>query len=301
MDWLNYHHLFYFWQVAHSGSLAEASRVLGLSPSALSSQIRALETALGNKLFEKSGRGLRLTETGRLVYRYAGEIFSLGRELQDALADRPVGRGLRVTIGVADVVPKLVARELIGPALRQSGPVRLVCREDKPERLLAELATHEFDIILTDAPASPHVKVKAFNHRLGESEIVFMANPELAKGLSADFPAVLGRAPLLLPGENTALRRVLEQWFAENDVRPSVAGEFDDNALMNVFGEQGLGLFPAPALIAEELERQLGVRVLGRLPQVRQRYYAVTVDRRIHNPAAEAICHAARERLAAAD
>lgn len=297
MEWLNYHHLLYFWYVAREGSLARASAELGLSQSAVSGQIRALENSLGEKLFVKSGRRLMLSETGRMVYRYAGEIFSLGRELQDALKDRPVGRPLRVTVGVADVVPKLIARELLEPALRLPGSIRLVCREDKPDRLLAELALHELDVILTDAPASAHIKVKAFNHLLGECDIVFLAKPDLASRYRSGFPSSLTGAPLLLPSENTALRRSLDHWFEENDIRPQIVGEFDDNALLNVFGQRGMGLFPASSLIVEELKRLFLVEAVGRLPEVHQRFYAVTVERRLVHPAAVAICHEARKLL----
>jgi len=297
MEWINYHHLLYFWVVAREGSLARAGAELHLSQSAISGQIRALEQSLGEKLFVKNGRGLMLSETGRMVYRYADEIFTLGKELQDTLKDRPMGRPLRVTIGVADVVPKLIARELIEPALRLPGPVRLTCREDKPERLLAGLALHDLDVILMDAPASTHVKVKAFNHLLGECDIFFLAAPGLVSQYKDTFPQSLNGAPVLLPSENTALRRTLNHWFEENGIRPQVIGEFEDNALMNVFGETGMGLFPVPSPIAGEIKRQHQVETAGRLPEVRQQFYAVTVERRLVHPAAVAICHEARKIL----
>ena len=297
MEWLNYHHLLYFWTVAREGSLARAGSELHLSPSALSGQIRVLENSLGEKLFVKSGRRLMLSETGRMVYRYADEIFRLGKELQDTLKDRPIGRPLRVTVGVADVIPKLIARELLEPALRLSGSVQLVCREDKPDKLLAELALHELDVILMDAPASSHVKVKAFNHLLGECDIFFLAKKKFISSYQSTFPSSLNGAPMLLPSENTALRRSLDHWFEENDIRPQIMGEFDDNALLNVFGQMGIGLFPTPSIIVEEVKRQFRVEVVGRLPEVRQRFYAVTVERRLMNPAAAAICHEAQKYL----
>lgn len=293
MEWLNYHHLLYFWLVAREGSLARAGAELRLSQSAISGQIRALENSIGEKLFVKSGRRLMLSETGRMVYRYADEIFTLGKELQDTLKDRPMGRPLRVTIGVADVVPKLVARALIEPALRVPGSVRLVCREDKPERLLAELALHELDVILTDAPASTHVKVKAFNHLLGECDIVFLARPDVVPRYKDRFPSSLNGAPVLLPSENTDLRRTLDHWFEENHIRPQIIGEFEDSALLDVFGQTGMGLFPTASFIAGEVIRQHQVEIVGRLTDVRQRFYAVTVERKLVHPAAVAICHEA--------
>lgn len=297
MDWLNYHHLLYFWTIAREGSLSRASAELRLSPSAISGQIRVLENSMGDRLFVRSGRSLILSETGRIVYRYADEIFRLGKELQDTLKDRPIGRPLRVSVGVADVIPKLVARDLLEPALRLPGSVRLVCRDDKPDRLLAELALHELDVILMDAPASPHIKVKAFNHLLGECDIMILGRKELVADYRGTFPSSLSGAPILMPSENTALRRALDHWFEENGIRPQVMGEFEDNALLNVFGQMGIGLFPAPSIVSAEVRRQFGVDIAGRLPDVRQRFYAVTVERWIMNPAAAAICHEARKLL----
>lgn len=297
MEWMNYHHLLYFWTIAREGSLAKASQELRLSPSAISGQIKVLESSLGEKLFVKSGRRLMLSETGRMVYRYADEIFRLGKDLQDTLKDRPVGRPMRVTVGVADVVPKLITRELLEPALHLKDPVCLVCREDKPDKLLAELALHELDVILMDAPASSLVKVKAFNHLLVECDIVFVASRKLASQYRKSFPSSLHGAPMLLPTENSALRRALDHWFEENDIRPKIMGEFEDNALLNVFGQRGIGLFPAPALIADEVRSQYKVELVGKLKDVRQRFYAVTVERKVMNPAAAAICHEAKKIL----
>jgi LysR family transcriptional regulator, transcriptional activator of nhaA len=297
MEWLNYHHLLYFWTIAREGSLTRASSELNLSPSAISGQIKVLENSLGEKLFVKSGRGLMLSDTGRMVYRYADEIFRLGKELQDTMKDRPIGRPLRVSVGVADVIPKLIARELLEPALRIQDSVCLVCREDKPDRLLAELALHELDVVLMDAPASSHIKVKAFNHLVGESDIFFVADKKLVSNYRKNFPTSLHGAPMLLPTENTALRRALDHWFEENDIRPKIMGEFEDNALLNVFGQKGIGLFPTSSAIVEEVKRQFRVEIVGRLKDIRQRFYAVTVERRIMNPAAAAICHEAQKTL----
>jgi LysR family transcriptional regulator, transcriptional activator of nhaA len=294
MEWVNYHHLLYFWLVAREGSLARASAELRLAQSTVSKQIHSLERMLGHDLFTKDGRRLVLTESGRVVFRYADEIFGLGREMLDTLGDRPVGRPLRMNVGIADVVPKLVAERVLAPALKLSGPVRLVCREDKPDRLLADLALHELDVILTDAPANPNVKVRAFSQLLGESEIAFFGRADLATKYRRNFPASLREAPVLLPTENTVLRRSLDQWFEAQGVRPNVVGEFEDSALLNAFGLRGAGLFPAASIIAKEVEAQYKVRRIGHVPDVRERLYAVTVDRRIKHPAVVAICEAAR-------
>lgn len=293
MEWINYHHLLYFWLVSREGSLARASAELRLAQSTVSKQIHQFESMLGHSLFAKKGRRLVLTESGRVVYRYADEIFSLGREMLDTLGDRPVGKPLRITVGVADVVPKLVAEHVLAPALSLSGPVRLICREDRPDRLLADLAMHELDVILTDAPASPHVKIRAFNHLLGSSEVGFFGRAMLASRYRRNFPASLNGAPMLLPTENTVLRRSLEYWFEAHNIRPVVVAEFEDSALLKAFGYRGIGLFPAPVVITKEIEAQYKARFVGNASGVREYLYAVTVERRIKNPAVAAFCHSA--------
>lgn len=294
MDWVNYHHLLYFWLVAREGGLAAAARELGLAQSTVSKQVHQLESVLGHALFAKHGRRLVLTEDGRVVFRYADEIFNLGREMIDTLKGRPVGKPLRVAVGVADVVPKLVAERALAPALALAGPVRVVCKEGKPDRLLADLALHELDLILTDAPANPYVKVRAFNHLLGESEVGFFGRKDLAKKYRRDFPASLAKAPMLLPTENTVLRRSLDQWLDSIDLRPNIVGEFEDSALLQVFGFRGVGVFPASLAVARDVEKQYEVRFLGTVPEVRERLYAITADRRLKHPAVIAICEAAK-------
>ncbi len=297
MEWLNYHHLLYFWTMARQGSLARASAELRLAQSTISGQIRALEDSLGEKLFARRGRRLVLTEMGRVVFRYAEEIFSLGRELRDAVKGRPVGRPLSLMVGVADVVPKLVARRLLEPALKLPEPVRLICREDKPERLFAELAVHNLDIVLADAPIDPSIRIRAFNHLLGECGIVFFGTAKLAAAHRRNFPESLDGAPVILPTENTTLRRSLDQWFAARGIRPRVVGEFEDSALLKVFGQVGMGLFPASSVIADEVQRQYQVRPVGRLDEVRERFYAISVERKLKHPAVIAISEEARQKL----
>lgn len=297
MEWVNYHHLLYFWLVAREGGLAGASAELGLAQSTISKQVHLLEDALGERLFEKSGRRLVLTESGQLVFRYADEIFSLGREMLDTLRGRPAGRPMRVTVGIADVVSKLIAERVLATTMQLPEPVRLICKEDRPDRLIADLALHELDVVLTDAPANPNVKVRAFNHLLGESEIMFFGRDELAEEYAPGFPASLHGAPMLLPGENSVLRRSLEQWFEAWGVRPNIVGEFDDSALLKVFGLRGVGLFPAASVIAAEVGVQYQVQAVGKVPEVRERLYAITVERRIKHPAVVAICEAARTRI----
>ncbi|HLU47447.1 MAG TPA: transcriptional activator NhaR [Planctomycetota bacterium] len=297
MEWINYHHLLYFFTVAREGSLARASAELGLAPSTISGQIRSLEQSIGEKLFTKSGRRLAPTEMGRLVFRYAEEIFSIGRELQDAIKGRPAGRPLTLNVGIADVVPKLVARRLLEPALKLQTPVRLVCREDRPERLLGELATHDLDVVLADAPVGPSSRVRAFSHLLGECSVVFFASERVAAKYRRNFPDSLDDAPLLLPTENTSLRRSIDHWLAARGIRPRIVAEFEDSALLKVFGQTGTGLFPAPSVIARQVRAQYQARSVGEVPEIRERFYAISVERRLEHPAVIAISEEARHKL----
>jgi len=297
VEWLNYHHLLYFWTVARAGSITRASAELRLSPPTISAQVRTLEESLGEKLLTRSGRNLVPTEMGRTVLSYADEIFSLGRELMGAVKDRPIGRPLRLVVGIADVLPKLIAHQLLEPALRLREPVRIVCREDNPEHLLAELAIQELDLVLLDTPIGPHVKIRAYTHLLGECGVVFMATPQLAETYRRRFPKSLHGAPLLLPTDNSAIRRSLDQWFDAQGIRPAIVGEFEDDALLRVFGEAGAGVFPAPSVLEKELQRRYGFRRIGGTEAVRSRFYAISVERKLKHPAVVAICETARRKL----
>jgi LysR family transcriptional activator of nhaA len=297
MEWLNYHHLLYFWLVAREGGLAKAAARLRLSHPTVSGQVRALEGALGEKLFVKQGRRLVLTEMGQVVYGYADEIFTLGRELLDTVRGRPSGRPAVLVVGITEAVPKLIAKELIAPARELQGEIRIVCREDKAERLIAELAAHRLDVVLTDAPIPPGSAVKAFNHLLGECGVSMFGTRALARKYRKGFPHSLHGAPLLLPTDSANVRRALDQWFDGRGIRPNVQGEFDDSALMEVFGRDGAGLFPAPSALEASVRRNLEVELIGRLPEVRERFYAISVERRIKHPAVVAISQSAREQL----
>jgi LysR family transcriptional activator of nhaA len=276
MEWLNYHHLRYFWAAAREGGVVRASQRLRVSQPTVSAQIRELESALGEKLFRRQGRRVVLTEVGRVVFRYADEIFTLGRELLDTVHDRPTGRPQRLSVGIANVVPKLVAYRLLAPALHMAEPLQIECVEDKPERLLADLAVYGLDLVVADAPVGAGAKVKAFHHLLGECGVSLFASERLAAAHRKGFPRSLDGAPLLLPTASAALRRELDQWLERQELRPRVVGEFEDSALMSAFGEAGSGIFPAPTAIEREVKAQYGVRVVGRLP-LRERFYAITV------------------------
>jgi LysR family transcriptional activator of nhaA len=297
MEWLNYHHLLYFWVVAREGGLLPAGRVLHLSHPTLSAQIHALEDALDQRLFTKVGRKLALTDVGRVVFRYAQEIFTLGREMVDTVKGRSTGQPLRLDVGVVDVVPKLVVRRLLQPALSLPEPVRVVCYEASYEKLLADLALHALDIVIADAPVPSGSSVRAFNHLLGETSVSFFGTKSLAGTFKRGFPKSLNGAPMLLPLENSVLGRALHQWFDRHGVKPRVVAEFEDSALLKVFGGDGVGIFAAPMAVEKEVCRQYGVSVLGRAPEVKERFYAVSVERRLKNPAVVAISESARHEV----
>jgi LysR family transcriptional regulator, transcriptional activator of nhaA len=297
MEWLNYHHLLYFWTVARLGSISRACEELRLAQPTISGQIRTLEAQLGEKLFVKSGRGLALTEVGRMVYQYADEIFSIGRELVDVLKGRPRGRPARLHVGVSDAVPKLIAYRMLEPALRMSEPTRLLCSEDKPEPLVAALSAHALDVVLTDAPLTPAIRVKAFNHLLGSCAVSVFGGRTLAARYRRGFPASLDGAPFLLPMETSALRRSVDQWFDSVGVRPAIVGEFQDSALLQTLGAAGEGLFFAPAAIEREVQELYRVGLVGRIDSIVERYYAISVERRLKHPAVLAISESARTTL----
>ncbi|TKB27932.1 transcriptional activator NhaR [Desulfopila sp. IMCC35006] len=297
MEWLNYHHLFYFWTVMKEGSITAASSKLSLAQSTVSAQLSTFEESLGAKLFKRAGRNLEPTDMGHLVYRYADEIFSLGREMMDALRGRPATGPLSLKVGLVDVVPKLVARKLLEPAGKLPDPVRLICHEGKDEPLLADLALHKLDVVLTDTPLRSSLSIKAYNHLLGECGVSFFGVEKLAKPRQKNFPHSLDQSPMLLPMAMSTLRGMLDQWFERIGVRPLIIGEFDDNALLTVFGQAGEGIFMAPTVIEKEVELQYQVQVIGRTSKIREKFYAISVERIIRHPAVVAISDAAHRKL----
>ena len=297
MEWLNYHHLLYFWTVVKEGGVAKAAKTLGLTSPTISGQVRALEESLELKLFERVGRKLQVTDDGHLVFRYADEIFHLGRELLDTIQGRPTGRPLRLRVGISDVLPKLLCHDLLVPALRLPEPVQIVCHGDKTERLLAELAVQGLDLVLSDVPVGGNVKVRAFNHLLGECGLTFFATPDLARKYRRGFPQSLDGAPLLVPTGDSLVRRSLDHWFESLGVRPRIVAEFDDSGLLKSFGEGGEGIFCAPSVVEAGVRKHYGVHVVGRTEEIVERFYAITVERRIKHPAAVAISASAKENL----
>lgn len=297
MERLNYQHLFYFWNVAREGSITRACEKLHLAQPTISGQLAVFEQAIGKKLFHKSGRNLSLTDTGRVVYHYAEEIFALGRELNNTLKGQVTGAGLRLVVGVSDALPKLAIYRLIEPAFKIPETVQVFCYEDKAERLLAEMSQHSVDLVLSDAPLTPSSGVKASSHLLGESSISVFGTAQLASIYRPDFPRSLTGAPFLLPTSNIALRRSLEQWFDSQDINPSIRAEIEDSALIKTFGSGGTGVFVAPTYLEAEIKLQYSVEVIGRIDAVKERFYAITMRRKLKHPAVTAILDNARENL----
>lgn len=285
MEWLNYHHLRYFYVVAKEGSLARAAARLHVSQPSISEQIRELENALGEKLFRREGRNNKLTDAGQVVFNYAEEIFTLGRELMSAVKQRPGLRTVRLNVGVADSFPKLVTNEILKPVFAMPQAAHVVCREGKMEDLLAQLAAHRLDLVLSDEPAPSSANFKVFSHALGESSVTLCAEAKLAAKLKRDFPKSLNDAPALLPAENTVLRRALETWFRAHHVKPNIVAEFDDLALMKVMAAEGRGFIAVPTVALKEAVTRYQFRSLGQATSCRVRFHAITAERRIAHPA----------------
>jgi LysR family transcriptional activator of nhaA len=291
---LNYKHLHYFRTVAKAGALNRAAEKLHLTPQTLSGQISAFEERLGVALFRRSGRRLELTDAGRTALTYADEIFDVGAELEETLQSRSVPRVHPFRVGIADVVPKTIAYQLLAPALTLAEPVKLVCREDRLEQLAADLSIHRLDMVLADRPLPSNMDIKGYSHPLGECGIAFLAARAVAKKMPAVFPASLDAAPLLMPGEDSALRVPLLRWLERKGVQPTIVGEFDDSALMSAFGQAGAGAFPVPLTTVHEVMRQYDVVEVGRTLEIRERFFAISVERRLSHPAVLAVSEAAR-------
>ncbi|MGI4848581.1 MAG: transcriptional activator NhaR [Janthinobacterium lividum] len=294
---LNFRHLYYFWVVAKEGSVTRAAERLEVAVQTISAQLNLLEQSVGKSLLAPQGRRLVLTEAGRIALAYADQIFLLGEQLQDALAQTDVEKTMRLTVGISDSLPKLISSRLLEAALALPQRVKLVCFEDKFESLLGDLSVHKLDVVLTDRPVPSGTTLRVFSHLLGESEITLFGLPELANEFGKDFPRKLMGAPLLLPTRNNAIRGRIDHWFETHDVRPEVVGEFDDNALLNTFGRSGLGLFPAPSALAKDVEEQFGAVAIGALTGVREQFYAISNERKIKHPAVEAILSAIHGRV----
>jgi LysR family transcriptional activator of nhaA len=289
VEWLNYHHLRYFWTVARKGGVRKAAEELHVSQPSISAQLRLLEESLGQKLFRRGGRNLVLTETGQLVLNYADEIFSAGRELMNAVKQRPGKHPVRVNIGLTDAFPKLIAFQILRAAFRSEAAVHMICREGEIGPLVSHLQAHRLDIVLADEPASSALKAKTFNHRLGRSGVTFCAIPSLAAKLRRNFPQSLDGAPALLPTQNMGMRAALETWFDSKAIRPRLVGEFEDSALMEVCSTGGRGFTAVHTVVDRAALKHFGLRVIARVDECGTDFYAIAAERRVKHPAAVAI------------
>jgi LysR family transcriptional activator of nhaA len=300
MAWFNYQHLYYFWVVSREGSIVKACERLHVSQPTVSAQIRALEDALGETLFTRVGKRLVLTDEGRLAARFAEEIFALGQEFLDTLKGAPTGRRPLLRVGITDVFPKNLIREILDPVFDGFPGIRLICREERTEALFLELAAQKLDILITDAPLGPGAAIKAFNHLLGESGMSFFGPARLAAKLRKGFPRSLDGAPMLVPMEGGNVRRSLEHWLAAHGLKPVIVGEFQDSALLDAFGARGRGVFIGPTAGEKEMGRRLGVAVIGRTEEVREPFYVISPEKKIKHPAVSWILEAARKNLGTA-
>ena len=286
---LNFRHLHYFWVVAKEGSITRAAERLGLAVQTVSAQLSQLEKSIGKSLFKPQGRRLVLTETGNLALRYADQIFLLGEQLQDALSTSEVEPVMRLTVGISDSLPKLIASRLLEAALALPQRVRLICYEEQFESLLGKLSVHKLDVMLTDRPVPPGSSLRVFSHLLVETQTSLFGLPALAEKYGPDFPGSLNGAPLLLPTRNNAIRSRIDFWLEDHDLHPDLIGEFDDNALLHTFGRAGRGLFPAPSVLADDVFEQFGAVSVGPMTEVTEQIYAISNDRKMKHPGIEAI------------
>lgn len=297
MRHLNYNHLQYFWAVAREGSIAKASESLHLTPQTISGQLKLLDDAVGQPLFNRVGRRLVLSDMGHVVFEYADEIFSVGAELASVVRGNQMSGPTSLSVGIVSSLPKLIAERIVAPAMMAEQPIRVRCHEASLEQLLSELAVHKLDIVLSDQQVPDGLGIKAYNHRLGESGMSFFAQRKQARSYRPRFPASLNNAPMLLPSQHSALRRRLDDWFENHDLSPQIAGEFDDSALLKAFGEAGVGLFAAPTVIEEEIGRMYRMAVVGRTDEIKEHFYAISPERRLKHSSVVMITDTARADL----
>lgn len=293
MDWLNYHQLLNFWHVAEEGSVQKASEVLHVTPASVSAQVKQLEKSLGVQLLRKEGRGVVPTDVGEQVADYAREIFATGQELVQFIKANPLGRPVELRVGIRDSMPKLVACRLLQPVFDSNDRFRVVCQEGELNQLVADLVIHKLDVVLSDSPIDPNVRVQAYSHLLSEEAVAVMGSPKLAEEYAGEFPRSLDGAPFLLPTTTSVLRRGLDQWFYDNDLTPHVVGEFADSAMIKATGRFGAGLFAVPTSIQAEVEQMYSVRTIGVIDSVRESSYAIAVERKLEHPGVLAIREAA--------
>jgi LysR family transcriptional activator of nhaA len=289
----SYRHLYYFWVVAKEGGVARAAGRLGVAVQTVSAPVRDLERSLGHALLRPAGRGLALTDAGMAAMRIADQIFPIGEQLPAIVRDAATAPAVRLAVGISDGLPKLIVRELLQPIL-QVPHLRLLCNEGKFEELLADLALHRFDVILADRPAPANPNLKLYSHPTGTSEVAWYAPPSLVAAARRGFPQSLARVPVLLPTRHADVRAQVDRWLEHEGVRPLVVGEFEDSALLKTFGAGGMGVFPAAALVNDELVARYGVKRIGSCKGVEMQFYALSADRKVGHPLVQRVLKAQR-------
>lgn len=297
MRWLNYQHFFYFWRVVKKGSVTDACRELRLAQPTISAQLKVFEETLGEKLFIREGRNLKLSEVGKIAFNYAEQVFSTCSEFMDVLDGKNISQPSQLKVGISDVVPKIISYRLLEPAFSDSYSGTVSCYEDRTERLLAELAISEVDLVIADSPVPPSVKVKAYNYFLGECGVTFLAEKNIAKQYRKNFPTSLTNAPLLLPTREAAVRREIDQWLDNLGVFPRYVAEFQDSALMKIVARNGKGIVPVPSVIASEVKRELHLENVAETEAAKERFYLISVDKRLKNPLVKTIVDQAQKKL----
>ena len=280
---LNYKHLYYFWVTAKEGGMSHAAARLGMAVQTISAQVRLLEQSLGHALFKPAGRGLALTDAGQAALQVAEQIFHLGEHLHTAVRDATSQSTVRLVVGISDGLAKLAVRELLAPALEEPR-LRLVCHEDDFDDLLADLALHRLDVVLSDRPAPANPNLKLYSHAMGSSPLGWYAPKEWLTQASADFPHSLARVPVLLPSSHASVRMRIDQWFEQHGVVPNVVGEFEDSALLATFGSSGMGVFPASERMRDKLSQGYGMQWFGPCEGVQEHFFAIGTARKVQHP-----------------
>ena len=279
----NYRHLYYFWVVAKEGGMSRAAERLGTAVQTVSTQVRELEKSLGYVLLKPAGRGLVLTEAGKAAMQRADQIFQLGEELPALVRAAGSEPGIRLAIGIADSLPKLVVHRLLEPVVGEAG-LRLVCHQNALETLLADLALHKLDLVLADQPAPANPNIKLYNHTVGASPLSWYATAALAGKARKKFPSSLAELPILLPTHHSAVRARLDQWFEQQALRPQVRGEFEDSALLKTFGASGMGIFPAVDWVHDDILAHYKVQRVGPCEGVQQHFFAMGTQKKVQHP-----------------
>ncbi len=284
MKWINYQHLFYFWNIVHHGSVTEASRILRLAQPTISAQIKTLEEIMGEKLFLRSGRNLKLTEVGHLVFDYAEKIFSLGTELMDVISDGNIQLKKEFKIGISEVIPKTLVFKIIEPVFTNLNNYKVICLEDKTDKLLADLAIGALDLVISDREIPPHIKIKGYSHFLGSSTISLLGSTIHKNKYKKNFPKSLNNAPLLIPSSESILHNEILNWISNNQISPQILANFQDTALMKIAAKNKLGIIPVPKIISKEVCKEYNLEVIGEIKDIKERLYIITLERRLKNP-----------------